>query len=210
MHSLKKVLQRVHYLRNPILRAEFMDNIGHIYYTRIVDVEFLQRYGYAPKGEVAVRTQFQINGQHYSSICAYSAMGLMAYRIVEGSIDAEIFKSFLEVELFEALGPGMVGLFDNAAIHHTPPVREMMEDIFHGNYFFVAPYSPDLKPVERLFAVVKNLLRDREDEAVANPIAVLTDCFEMFRPGGPKAGMAENHFRLYRENHNMWRERNGF
>lgn len=214
----KKVLQRVHYLRNPILRAEFMDNISHIYHSRIVDIdetlstwkEFLQRYGYAPKGEIAVRTQFQIIGQHYSSVCAYSAMGLLAYRVQEGSINAETFKSFLEIELFEALGPDMVGLFDNAAIHHTPAVREIMEDVFHGDYFFSAPYSPDLKPVERLFAVVKNLLRDREDEAVANPMAVITDCFEMFRPGGPKAGMAENHFRLYRDNHNMWRERNGF
>ena len=72
-----------------------------------------------------------------------------------------------------------------------------------------APYSPDLKPVERLFAVVKNLLRDREDEAVVNPMSVISECFEMFRPGGPKSHIAANHFRLYRDNHNMWRERMG-
>jgi transposase len=213
----RKVLQRVHYLRSPVLRAQFMDDIGHVDYFRIVDVdetlstwkEFLQRYGYAPKGEVAVRTQFQINGQHYSSVCAYSAMGLIAYRVVRGSINAETFKSFLETELHDALLPGMFGLFDNAAIHHTQPVREIMQDIFGGDYIFSAPYSPDLKPVERLFAVVKNLLRDREDEAVVNPMGVISECFEMFRPGGPKSHMAANHFRLYRDNHNMWRERMG-
>jgi hypothetical protein len=29
----------------------------------------------------------------------------------------------------------MVGLFDNAAIHHTPAVREIMEDVFVGDFF---------------------------------------------------------------------------
>jgi hypothetical protein len=80
-----------------------MNNIGHVHFSRIVDVdetlstlkEFLQRYGYVPKGEVAVRTQFQINGKHYSSVCAYSAMGLIAYRVVEGSINFETFQAFL-------------------------------------------------------------------------------------------------------------------
>jgi hypothetical protein len=54
---------------------------------------------------------------------------------------------------------------------------------------------------------VKNLIIDKEDEAVANPMHVLTETFEMFMPGGPNCGMAENRFRLFRDNHNMWRDR---
>ena len=61
-------------------------------------------------------------------------MGLIAYRVVQGSINAETFKSFLETELHDALLPGMFGLFDNAAIHHTQPVREIMQDLFGGDY----------------------------------------------------------------------------
>lgn len=95
--------------------------------------EFFQRYGYAPKGEVAMKTQFQINGRQYSSIAAYCALGLLAYRVVEGSINAEIFQSFLEVEVSDSIIPGMIGLFDNAAIHHTPIVRGTMMSVglFH-------------------------------------------------------------------------------
>lgn len=211
----RKVLQRVHYLRNPVLRAAYMARVAQVHYSRLVDIdettstykEFLQRYGYVPRGRVAVKTQFHINGRSFSSICAYSALGVLAFKIVEGSINAEVFKSFLEEELAGALLPNMVGLFDNAQIHHTPPVRGIMEQVFEGRYLFAAPYSPDLKPVERLFAVVKNLLRDREDEAVMDPFGVLTECFEMFMPGGPKAHMDQNHFRLYRDNHNMWLHR---
>lgn len=213
----RKVMQRVHHLRDPIKRAAYMENVAPFHYSLLVDIdetlstwkEFLQRYGYAPKGQVALKTQFRIDGRHYSSICAYSPIGLIAYRVVEGSINAEIFQSFLQNEVAQALVPGMVGLFDNAAIHHTPVVRGIIENVFEGMYLYAAPYSPDLKPVERLFAEVKDLLRYREDEAVLNPIGVISEVFDMFRPGGPKSAMGDNHFRLYRDNHHMWLHRNG-
>lgn len=88
----RKVMQRVHYLRDPVKRAEYMDNCGPFHFSRLVDIDetlstwkgFLQRYGYAPKGHEAIKTQFRINGRHYSSICAYSPIGLRAYRVVEG------------------------------------------------------------------------------------------------------------------------------
>lgn len=213
----RKVMQRVHYLRDPIRRAAYMERVAPFHYSLLVDIdetlstwkEFLQRYGYAPKGELAIRTQFRINGRHYSSVCAYTPMGLIAFRIVEGCINGEIFQHFLNNEVAAALVPGMVGLFDNAAIHHVDEVREVIENVFEGLYLYAAPYSPDLKPVERLFAEVKDLLRYRETEAVLNPIGVLSEIFNLFRPGGPKAGMANNHFRIYRDNHNMWLLRMG-
>lgn len=212
----RKVMQRVHYLRCPIKRAEYMERAGPFHFSRFVDIdetlstwkEFQQRYGFSMRGDVALRTQFRINGRHYSSVCAYAAIGLIAYRVVEGSINSEIFQSFLENEVAAALVPGMVGLFDNAAIHHTALVRASIENVFNGMYLYAAPYSPDLKPVERLFAVVKDLLRYREDEAVLNPIGIISEIFETFRPGCIKSQMAVNHFRLYRDNHNMWLFRN--
>ena len=208
----RKVMQRVHYLRDPIKRATYMGNAAPFHFSLLVDIdetlstwkEFLQRYGYAPVGEEAIRTQFRINGRHYSSVCAYSPIGLIAYRAVEGSIDADIFQSFLQNEVAAALVPGMVGLFDNAAIHHTPVVRNVMENVFNGLYLFAAPYSPDLEPVQRLFAEIKDLVRYREADAVIDPVGVISECFDLFRPGGPKSGMAVNHFRIYRDNHNMW------
>ena len=74
-----------------------------MHYSRLVDVdettssqkEFLHRYGCAPRGKVAVKTQFHINGRSFSSICAYSPVGVLAFKIVEESINSEIFKSFL-------------------------------------------------------------------------------------------------------------------
>ena len=100
----RKVMERVHYLRCPLQRGIFMDTAGYYHGSRFLDIdetlssskEFFQRYGYAPKGDVALKTQFQMNGRQYSSIAAYSSIGLIAYRVVESSINAEISQSFLE------------------------------------------------------------------------------------------------------------------
>lgn len=117
-----------------------MEAAAPFHYSLFVDInetlstwkEFLQRYSYAPRGDLALRTQFQ-----YSSVCAYSPVGLIAYRVVECSIDGDIFMSFLNIEVAEALVPGMVGLFDSAAIHHTQEVRDVMEHVFYGPFIFI-------------------------------------------------------------------------
>jgi hypothetical protein len=66
----RKVLQRIHYLRSPALRAAYMARVAPVHYIRLVDVdettstqkEFLQRYGYAPRCQVAVKTQLISTG----------------------------------------------------------------------------------------------------------------------------------------------------
>jgi transposase len=192
-----------------------MENAGPYDMSRLVDIdetlstakEFLEKYGYAPVGDIAERVQFIINGEAYSAIVAYSAMGVLCYRVVQGSINSDIFKSFIENEVANNITPNMVGLFDNAKIHHTQDVRDTIHLIFRGNYLFAAPYSPDLKPVERLFSVVKTMLREIEDLAVVDPVRYISECLDQFAPGGPKCGIAENHFRLYRDNHNAWMAR---
>jgi transposase len=144
-----------------------MENAGPFDMSRLVDIdetattakEFLERHGYSPIGEIAQRPQFAINGEAYSAIVAYSAIGVLCYRVVQGSINSDIFKAFIENEVANTITPNMVGLLYNAKMHHTQDVRDMIHHVFRGNYLFAAPYSPDLKPVGRLFSVVKYMVR---------------------------------------------------
>ena len=137
-------------LRCPVKRGIFLENAAPFHGSRFLDIdgtlstykEFFQRYGYAPKGQQASKTQFKFDDKQYSSIAASSSVGLLAYRVVEGCINAAIFQSLLEVEVTQGILPNMVGLFDNAAIHHTALVRGCMEEVFDGYYQFVAPNSP--------------------------------------------------------------------
>jgi hypothetical protein len=58
----------------------------------LVRGNFYKRYGYAPHDQVAGKTQFHFNGRSFSPICAYSSIGVIAFKIVEGSINSEAFK----------------------------------------------------------------------------------------------------------------------
>lgn len=213
----RKVMERVHYLQDPIQIERYMNNVAPISYTRLINIdetlstakEYLQKYGISPIGKKAIRPQFRINGIACSAIVAYSPMGVLAYRVVEGTINSIIVQSFIEVELAQCILEDTVGLFDNARIHHTAQVRDSLENIFHGNYLFLSAYCPFLAPVEKLFSVVKGDLRNVEDQAILDPVAYISNCFDQFRPGMPRARMAENHFRVYRDNHNFWLVRNG-
>jgi transposase len=97
----------------------------------------------------------------------------------------------------------MVGLFHNAQIYHTAPVRGIMEQIFEGRYLFAALYSPDLKPVERLFEVAKISFEIGKTKLWQ----ILSEsCQNLLKCSCP---VVQNHFRLYRDNHNMWLHRMG-
>jgi hypothetical protein len=114
MRISRKVMERVHYLRCPTKRGIYMRTASPFEAFRFLDIdetqssfkEFFQKYSYAPTDQVALKTPFQINGRSYSSIAAYSVVGLIAYRVVEESIHAEIFQSFLENEINQAMLAG--------------------------------------------------------------------------------------------------------
>lgn len=52
--------------------------------------------------------------------------------------------------------------------------------------------------------MAKQYLRDHEDGSTSDPEWSIKAAFDMFRPGGPKAYHAANHFRMYTVNHNAW------
>ena len=62
----RKVLEKVHDLRCPIRRADFMEHAAPFNFWQFVDIDetlstakdFFQRYGYAPIGGIALKTQF--------------------------------------------------------------------------------------------------------------------------------------------------------
>ena len=133
---------------------------------------FEKRFGYAPKGDVSEKTQIVIWGQSFSVICMLGYLCVEVVTLPEGSIDSTI-KAFIEEECTAVIytAAGDWGIYDNASIHKQVDVKLAIDHLFRGNWSFVPPYSPFLKPVEHLFALVKQFLRDHEDEACAAPEA---------------------------------------
>ena len=81
--------------------------------------------------------------------------------------------------LVPTLRPGDIVVMDNLKPHKVAGVREAIEAA-GATLRYLPPYSPDLNPIELLFAKFKALLRkaaEREIAALWDRIANLLDAF---------------------------------
>jgi transposase len=69
-----------------------------------------------------------------------------------------MFEAFVEQVLVPELEPGDVVIMDNLSSHKRQRTRELIEAA-GAVLLFLPPYSPDLNPIEMVFAKIKNLLR---------------------------------------------------
>ena len=78
--------------------------------------------------------------------------------VVDGAVNGDVFEAFVEQVLVPELRPGDVVIMDNLSSHKRQRIRELIEDA-GARLVFLPPYSPDLNPIELVFAKVKQLLR---------------------------------------------------
>jgi transposase len=97
--------------------------------------------------------------------------------LIDGPINGERFLLYVEKVLVPTLKPGDIVIMDNLGSHKGKAVRRAIRAA--GAYLFFLPkYSPDLNPIEQLFAKLKHWLRKaakRTVEAVANAIGPILD-----------------------------------
>ena len=114
--------------------------------------------GYAPKGEtpvLAVPTRWI----KLSMISAISPRGEVAFRIVEGTINAERFIEFLTA-LIEGAARKIILVVDNLRVHHAGIVSEWLADKTDRiELAFLPPYNPEANPDEYLNHDFKTALR---------------------------------------------------
>ena len=77
------------------------------------------------------------------------------------------------------LAPGDVVVMDNLGSHKGKAVRRAIRAA-GAKLLFLPPYSPDLNPIEQVFAKLKTLLRKAAERTVEDTwhrIGQLLDCF---------------------------------
>ena len=85
----------------------------------------------------------------------------------------------VEQFLVPTLSPGDVVIMDNLGSHKSQAVRRAIRQA-GAKLLFLPPYSPDLNPIEQVFAKLKTLLRkagERSVDAVWQRIGDLLDAF---------------------------------
>ncbi len=98
---------------------------------------------------------------HWKTTTMISAVrleGPRACATLDGPVDADTFLAYVTLVLVPALRPGDVVVLDNLAAHKVAGVQEAIQAV-GASVLYLPPYSPDLNPIEQLFAKLKALLR---------------------------------------------------
>jgi len=98
---------------------------------------------------------------HWKTTTLIAALGVGGVRcatLVDEAINREVFDAFVEQVLAPELRPGDVVILDNLSSHKSERARRAIE-ARGASMEFLPPYSPDLNPIEMVFAKIKQLLR---------------------------------------------------
>src|SRR5208283_918210 len=133
----------------------------------------------APLGERLVAKVPHGHWKTSTFIAALRCDRIDAPWILDGPINAEAFKTYVEKILTPTLKPGDLVVMDNLGSHKGKAVRRAIRSA-GAKLFFLPKYSPDLNPIEQVFAKLKHLLRKaaaRTPDAVCTAIGQLLDRF---------------------------------
>ena len=78
--------------------------------------------------------------------------------LLDGPINGQGFRIYVEKVLAPTLRPGDLVIMDNLGSHKGKAVRRAIRSA-GAKLFFLPKYSPDLNPIEQVFAKLKHLLR---------------------------------------------------
>ena len=85
--------------------------------------------------------------------------------VLDGPINGESFRTYVDQVLAPTLKPGDVVILDNLGSHKGKAVRRAIR-ASGARLLFLPPYSPDLNPIEQVFAKLKHLMRKAKERTV--------------------------------------------
>lgn len=81
--------------------------------------------------------------------------------LLDGPINGERFRIYVQQVLVPELKAGDIVILDNLGSHKGQEIRAAIRKA-GARLFFLPKYSPDLNPIEKLFAKIKHWLREAQ------------------------------------------------
>lgn len=133
-------------------------------------------------GERGKRLRAFVPHGHWKTLTFLAALRhdrITAPCVFDGPISGDSFLRYVEQFLVPTLTPGDIVIMDNLGSHKGEAVRATISAA-GARLLFLPPYSPDLNPIEQVFAKLKHLLRkakERTLEATWQRIGLLLQSF---------------------------------
>ena len=147
-----------------------------------------RRYGRAARGQRCIASAPHGHWKTTTFVAGLRHQQLTAPMVADGPMDGEMFLAYVRQFLCPTLRPGDIVILDNLSSHKVAGVQQAVAAA-GARTLYLPPYSPDLNPIEKLFAKLKALLRGaakRSIDALWNQIGELlnalssTECANYF------------------------------
>jgi transposase len=135
-------------------------------------------FGRSKRGTRLIDTSPHGHWKTSTFIAALRADGLVAPAVFDGAINGDLLLAYIEHVLVPTLTTGDIVVMDNLSCHKKPAVQHAIEAA-GASVRFLPAYSPDLNPIEQVFAKLKSLLRRmaiRTVDALWKALGSITDC----------------------------------
>ncbi|CAG8457295.1 12238_t:CDS:2, partial [Cetraspora pellucida] len=164
-NTLKTIQQRKEYIQKI-----YNENIN--IYRDMVNIDetgfnlhFSKSRGHARCGRPAIHKVVSNRVKNISVIAAINENGILHYKSILGSVNSEIFATFID-KLLRIIPNRKFLVMDNICFHKSDIVKEIVEDTTY-QILYLPPYSPFLNMIENCFSkikdsVAKNYLKDQE------------------------------------------------
>ncbi len=110
---------------------------------------------YAPRGHWKMTTY----------VAALRCDRVTAPLVLDGPMNTQAFLAYIEQFVLPTLSPGDIVSMDNLSSHKSAAVRTLIESV-GASLMYLPAYSPDLNPIEMLFAQLKAYLRKAKARSV--------------------------------------------
>lgn len=120
------------------------------------------------RGERGARLVGAIPHGHWKTTTFVAGLrhdGITAPLVIDRPMNGAIFRAYVEQCLASTLSPGDIVVMDNLSAHKVAGIARAIRAC-GAQLLYLPPYSPDLNPIELLFAKLKALLRKAAERSI--------------------------------------------
>jgi len=137
--------------------------------------------GWAPVGERLIDKVPHGHWQTMTFLAALRHDGIEAPWLLDAPINGETFLTYVCEVLTPTLRPGDVVIMDNLGSHKNKAVRQAIRKA-GAKLVFLPKYSPDMNPIEQVFAKFKHLLRKAQARTPQAIVAAIKELLGNYSP----------------------------
>ncbi|MCL2775370.1 MAG: IS630 family transposase [Oscillospiraceae bacterium] len=123
-----------------------------------MNLAYTRLYGWSPSGERINEGVVDVRFERRSVLSTMRISGGIVPIVFEGTLNKETLCHYIEKQLAPSLAAEDIVLLDNCTVHSAKLVKETLKKC-NVTFWYLPKYSPDLNPIELMWAYIKAILR---------------------------------------------------